>query len=118
MRDATVQTTHADRAAAETIAAAVRPDNTSDVRTETDGAVVHTRITRETTGGLQSSADDYVVNVRVADRVIAHVRDGDAADDTVGDETADDGDDATTGDVTDATVTDDRPTDDATDDDT
>jgi hypothetical protein len=72
-RTATVETSHTDAATAETVAAAVRPDNTADVETVADGATVRTRITRETTGGLQSSVDDYVVNLSVADAVIEAV---------------------------------------------
>ena len=46
----------------------------SDERT--DGAVV-TTIERETTGGLQSTADDYVVNLQVAAQLSA--QDGDTS---------------------------------------
>lgn len=66
MRRATVETTHADAAL---VAAALRPDNTDSMRTEVDGDVVRTRIERETTGGLRSTVDDYVVNLTVAETV-------------------------------------------------
>jgi hypothetical protein len=72
-RTATVETAHTDAATAETVAAAVRPDNTADVVTSVDGATVRTRITRETTGGLQSSVDDYVVNLSVATEIVESV---------------------------------------------
>lgn len=83
-RDATIETEHADAETAATVAAAVRPDNTADVATTVAGATVRTEITRETTGGLQSSVDDYVVNCSVATAVI------DAADATRGAATTDD----------------------------
>nr|WP_119822000.1 KEOPS complex subunit Pcc1 [Halalkaliarchaeum desulfuricum] len=63
-----METAHDDPAV---VAAAIAPDNTADVDTkgvESDG-VVRTRIRRETTGGLQSTVDDYVVNVIVAEQV-------------------------------------------------
>jgi hypothetical protein len=66
MRRATVRTEH-DRPAL--VAAAVDPDNTSEMATRVEGDAVVTRIERETTGGLQSTVDDYVVNVDVAARV-------------------------------------------------
>ncbi|WP_348610640.1 KEOPS complex subunit Pcc1 [Halobaculum rarum] len=70
-RTATVETTHADAEAAATIAAAISPDNTDDIRTEADGATVATRVTRDTTGGFLASVDDYLVNLGVADDVVA-----------------------------------------------
>jgi hypothetical protein len=65
-RTATVRTEHAD---AETVAAAVRPDETDSMRTRVDGDVVACAVARPTTGGLQSTVDDHLVNLRVADRV-------------------------------------------------
>lgn len=70
-RTATVETTHADADAAATIAVAISPDNTDDIRTEADGATVVTRVSRETTGGFLASVDDYLVNLDVADDVVA-----------------------------------------------
>jgi hypothetical protein len=79
-RTATIRTVH-ERSA--TIAAAVAPDNTAEMETRVEseqahvetgqphvesGAVV-TTIERETTGGLQSTVDDYVVNLDVAEAV-------------------------------------------------
>ena len=66
MRRATITTDHSDGATAERIARAVAPDNTAEMETEVDDATVVTTIERETTGGLQSSVDDYVVNLTVA----------------------------------------------------
>lgn len=66
-RTAQVQTTHRDAA---TVAAAVRPDNTDSMRTTVTNGHITTHIERETTGGLESSVDDYVVNVTVAETVI------------------------------------------------
>jgi hypothetical protein len=65
-RRATIRTSHLDAATARRVAAAVRPDNTASIDTRVDGDSVVTEITRETTGGLQSTIDDYVVNVTVA----------------------------------------------------
>jgi hypothetical protein len=67
MREATIRTTHAH---AETVAAALRPDNSDSMTTRVDGDSVVTDIERETTGGLQATVDDYVVNLTVADAVI------------------------------------------------
>ncbi|MEF8781275.1 MAG: KEOPS complex subunit Pcc1 [Haloferacaceae archaeon] len=67
-RTARIETAHDDPAV---VAAALAPDNTADVETtavESEG-VVRTRIGRETAGGLQSTVDDYVVNLTVAQRL-------------------------------------------------
>ncbi|WP_256299478.1 KEOPS complex subunit Pcc1 [Haloarchaeobius salinus] len=69
MRRATVRTEHANP---RLIAGALRPDNTDEMRTSVEGDTVVTRIERDTTGGLQSTVDDYVVNVDVAERVVQH----------------------------------------------
>ena len=74
-RRAELETAHADPAAAAVVAQAVRPDNTDAMTTETSGEVVRTTIERETTGGLNSSVDDYVVNVDVATKIITTTRD-------------------------------------------
>lgn len=69
MRTATLDTEHAVDAAA--IAAALAPDNTDSMATEaTDDGRVRTRIERETTGGLQTTVDDYAVNLAVAETVV------------------------------------------------
>jgi hypothetical protein len=41
------------------------------MRTVIDGDAVRTEVTRETTGGLQATVDDYVVNCTVATRLTA-----------------------------------------------
>ncbi|WP_336022341.1 KEOPS complex subunit Pcc1 [Halobellus salinisoli] len=66
-RTARLRTTHAD---AETVAAALRPDNTDSMRMRVEGDTLLTRIERETTGGLQSTVDDTVVNLTVADAIV------------------------------------------------
>ncbi|MFC7098608.1 KEOPS complex subunit Pcc1 [Halobaculum marinum] len=76
-RTAVVETTHADAAAARTVAAALAPDNTADIETTSEGTTVRTRITRETTGGFLASVDDYLVNLAVADDVAATGRETD-----------------------------------------
>ena len=65
MRRAEIRTEHARPAA---IAAAVRPDNTEQMRTRVEDGAVVTTIERPTTGGLRSTVDDYVVNLDVATR--------------------------------------------------
>ncbi|MXR22284.1 KEOPS complex subunit Pcc1 [Halobacterium bonnevillei] len=54
------------------VARAVRPDNTPEMETRVQGDAVVTRIEREDTGGLQSTVDDYVVNLTVAREVAQH----------------------------------------------
>lgn len=68
-RRATIRTRLAGDSA--TIAAAIAPDNTSEMATRSESAedgstAIVTRIERETTGGLHSTVDDYVVNLDVA----------------------------------------------------
>ncbi|TKX53071.1 hypothetical protein EXE42_14360 [Halorubrum sp. SP3] len=70
-RTATVRTEHADAA---TVAAALGPDETDSMRTRVDGDTVACTVSRPTTGGLQSTVDDHLVNLRVADRVIRRGR--------------------------------------------
>ena len=64
MRRATIRTLHDDPAA---VARAVRPDNTEDMRTRVRNGTLETRIDRESTGGLHTSVDDYLVNLLVAE---------------------------------------------------
>ena len=71
---ATIRTRH-DRPKA--VAAAVRPDNTDEMTTRVavdgDGrGVVETTISRDSTGGLRTTVDDYVTNLAVADRLTDH----------------------------------------------
>ncbi|MGM0448231.1 MAG: KEOPS complex subunit Pcc1 [Methanobacteriota archaeon] len=70
-RTATVRTAHTDAA---TVAAALGPDETDSMRTRVDGDVVACTVARPTTGGLQSTLDDHLVNLRVADRVTERAR--------------------------------------------
>ncbi|GAA0511350.1 hypothetical protein SAMN04488066_10412 [Halorubrum aquaticum] len=87
-RTAAVRTTHAD---AELVAAALAPDDTDSMAVSVDGDAIDCRIERPTTGGLRSTVDDYVVNLRVAERVIERAREHRTADGAVGTETAADG---------------------------
>ena len=68
-RRARVTTTHADAATAERVAASLGPDNTAEMATRTEGSRVVTTVARESTGGLASTLDDYVVNATVAVRL-------------------------------------------------
>lgn len=91
MKRATIRTESSD---AELIARAIRPDNTDEMETrvvpsdedartpdagaktvdDTESAALVTTIERETTGGLRTNVDDYVVNVDVATQIIRHAR--------------------------------------------
>lgn len=51
------------------VAAALVPDNTPEMETIVAGDTIETTIARETTGGLRTTVDDYVVNLSVAERV-------------------------------------------------
>ena len=64
---ACIRTTHDDP---EIVAAALAPDNTDEMDTRVDGSTVVTTIERETTGGLTRTADDYVSNLAVAQRIL------------------------------------------------
>jgi hypothetical protein len=68
---ATLRTRHGDPVV---VARAVRPDNTDTMETAVAEDRVVTRIERPTTGGLRSTVDDYVVNLRVAEQVAATAR--------------------------------------------
>lgn len=67
MKRATLRTAHTDP---EAVAAAIRPDNTAEMNTRVDGDHVVTTVERETTGGLRSTVDDYVVNLQVASSIV------------------------------------------------
>jgi len=62
---ATIRTEHADP---RTVAAAVSPDNTSEIDTRVESGGVVTTVEREDAGGLRSTVDDYLVNLDVAER--------------------------------------------------
>ena len=66
MKRATITTTHSRP---ERIAAAIRPDNTAEMSTTMTNDGVTTTIERDTLGGLQTSLDDLLVNLTVADRL-------------------------------------------------
>jgi len=70
-RTARLRTTHADAA---TVAAALRPDNTAAMGMTVEGDTLVTTVSRETTGGLQSTVDDTVVNLTVADAIVDATR--------------------------------------------
>ena len=72
-RTATLRTDHGTPTHAKWVAAAVAPDNTDSMTTTVDGTAVRTEIERETTGGLQTTVDDYIVNLSVATAVIEAV---------------------------------------------
>ncbi|MFW5963818.1 MAG: KEOPS complex subunit Pcc1 [Natronomonas sp.] len=67
MKRATIRTSH-DRP--ELVAAALVPDNTDEMSTHVTDSVVETTIERDSTGGLRTTADDYVTNLTVAQQII------------------------------------------------
>jgi tRNA threonylcarbamoyladenosine modification (KEOPS) complex Pcc1 subunit len=66
MRRATVRTDHRSETAAETVARALRPDNTDQMETAVEGEAVVTTVERSSTASLRATVDDYVVNLRTA----------------------------------------------------
>ena len=66
-RAATIRTKSED---AEILASSVRPDNTPEIDTQVDDNRIITTIERETTGGLRTTIDDYVVNLAVAQEIV------------------------------------------------
>ncbi|RJX48878.1 KEOPS complex Pcc1-like subunit [Halonotius pteroides] len=75
------------------VARAVAPDNTASMTTQVESATVTTEIDRDTTGGLQSTVDDYVVNLSVAEGVFDAI---DTAADAAAVDVVDDAADADT----------------------
>ena len=72
-RIATVHTDHGTATRARWVATAVAPDNTASMTTTVASTGVRTDIDRETTGGLQATLDDYLVNLAVAAAVLETV---------------------------------------------
>ena len=108
---ATVTTSYATPTRAERVARAVAPDNTASMTTRVEEATVTTEIDRDTTGGLQSTVDDYVVNLGVAEAVLDAVDTAaDAGDDATDADTDGNSDIAPTEDSTAATTTTDNTT--------
>ncbi len=69
-RRAQIVTAHDDPASATQIATSLVPDNTDEMVTTVENEQVRTTVTRETTGGLHATVDDYLVNLRVAAQLI------------------------------------------------
>ena len=71
-RQTTIRTVHDHPAI---VAAAIVPDNTDEMSTRVEesetqtGGTVVTTIERDTTGGLRTTADDYIANLTVAQRI-------------------------------------------------
>lgn len=61
-----IRTTHANP---DLVARSVSPDNTPQIRTDVEDNRVVTTIERDSTGGLRTTADDYIVNLTVATSV-------------------------------------------------
>lgn len=96
-RRARVETRFEDAETARLVAGAVEPDNTAEMTTRVDGTAVVTEVARETTGGLQATVDDYVVNLQVAAQLTA--QDGERETSTLEDgetSTPEDGETSTT----------------------
>lgn len=64
MNEATVRTEHDHP---EVVAAAIVPDNTTEMATDVEDGVVVTHIERETIGGLRATITDYLRGISVAD---------------------------------------------------
>jgi hypothetical protein len=62
-RTATIRSTVEDP---EPIARAIAPDNTAEMDTRVEDGDVVTTVRRDSTAGLRSTVDDYVVNLQVA----------------------------------------------------
>ena len=58
---------------AQQVANAVRPDNTASMTTQVEGPTLTTEIRRDSTGGVQSTVDDFVVNLGVAEAVLSAI---------------------------------------------
>lgn len=69
-RTATVRTDYGTATRAQWVATAVAPDNTASMTTTVESTAVRTAIGRGTTGGLQATLDDYLVNLGVAAAVL------------------------------------------------
>lgn len=80
-RQARIETEHDDPATARRLARALRPDNTAEMDTRVEGSRVVTRVERPTTGGLESTLDDYVVNLQTGLAVLAQDSNHNADDD-------------------------------------
>jgi len=70
-RQARIETEHDDPATARRLARTLRPDNTAEMDTRVEGSRVVTRVERPTTGSLESTVDDYVVNLQTGLAVLA-----------------------------------------------
>ncbi|ERG88070.1 MAG: hypothetical protein J07HX5_00212 [halophilic archaeon J07HX5] len=66
-RTVCIRTPHSRPAA---LAAALRPDNTNDVRSRVEDGAVVTEIARDSTGSLAQTTDDYVRNLRVGAQLL------------------------------------------------
>jgi hypothetical protein len=78
-RTVRIETPHPRPAA---LAAALRPDNTDDVRSWVDDGVLVTEIARDSTGSLAQTADDYVRNLRVGAQLLTREAGSSADTDT------------------------------------
>jgi hypothetical protein len=70
-RRAHIETTHGDNETAQQLARALSPDNTAEMDTRVEGVRLVTTIERGRTGSLQSTADDYLVNLLTGTRLLA-----------------------------------------------
>jgi tRNA threonylcarbamoyladenosine modification (KEOPS) complex Pcc1 subunit len=64
--EVTIRTEHDE---AEIVAAALIPDNTAEMDTRVEEHTIVTTIERDSTGGLRTTADDYVTNLAVAQTI-------------------------------------------------
>jgi hypothetical protein len=66
VRRARFRTRHGDP---EAVARALVPDNTDQMHTAVEDGTVVTTVERPTTGGLRTTADDYLTNLQVASQL-------------------------------------------------
>ncbi|QLD85071.1 KEOPS complex Pcc1-like subunit [Natronomonas halophila] len=64
--EVTIRTEHDET---DVVAAALIPDNTAEMDTRVEGSSIVTTIERDSTGGLRTTADDYVTNLTVAQTI-------------------------------------------------
>jgi len=69
MRRATIRSRLDDAA---TVAAAIEPDDTDQIDTRVEDGTLVATIDRDSTSGLRSTVDDYLVNLDVAAQIADH----------------------------------------------
>jgi hypothetical protein len=71
---ARIETSHGDAETAREVARALCPDNTAEMHTRVEDDRIVTVIERHSTGSLQTTADDYVVNLQTGVQIVTRDR--------------------------------------------